>query len=178
LNINILVGSKNPGKIEGAKKAFSKFFNIKEISGVGVESGVRDEPVNEEILLGAENRVKNLKNYAKENNIKVDYYAAIESGITNKLGRWIIINIAYIEDKLGNKSWGTSSGFPVPDSLVDEIVNTDLGTVMDKIFNKKDLRSGAGGISLLTKGQISRIDLTCEAFVMALTQFVNKGKWN
>ena len=31
----------------------------------------------------AKNRVKNVKKYAKENNIKADYYIASEGGITN-----------------------------------------------------------------------------------------------
>lgn len=44
---------------------------------------------------------------------------------------------------------------------------------MDKIFSEHDLRSGKGGISFVTNGIISRIDLTKEAFIMALSQHVN-----
>ena len=84
--MKILIGTKNPGKIEGAKKAFDRYFENIEIIGVPVSSEVGDEPVNEEICLGARNRVKNLKKYAEENNIDVDYYIAVESGITNSLG--------------------------------------------------------------------------------------------
>ena len=45
---------------------------------------------------------------------------------------------------------------------------------MDNIFKQNDLRSGKGGISFLTKDKISRIDITKEAFIMALTQHINK----
>ncbi len=48
---------------------------------------------------------------------------------------------------------------------------------MDRIFNEDDLRSGKGGISLLTKGVMSRIDLTETAFIMALTQHINGEIW-
>ena len=48
---------------------------------------------------------------------------------------------------------------------------------MDRIFDKSDLRSSKGGISYLTKGKITRINLTTEAIVMALTQFINESIW-
>lgn len=75
------------------------------------------------------------------------------------------------------KASGTASGFPVPEKFVDRIIKEELGPVMDDIFDETDLKKGKGGISLLTKGVISRIDLTKEAFVMALTQFTN-DVWN
>ena len=48
---------------------------------------------------------------------------------------------------------------------------------MDKIFNETELRAGKGGINLLTKGKITRIDLTKQAFIMALTQYINGETW-
>ena len=75
--MKILIATKNPGKIEGAKRAFSKYFDDFEIIGIPVSSDVSDEPVNEEIYQGAKNRVNNLKKYAKENNIDIDYYISI-----------------------------------------------------------------------------------------------------
>ena len=124
--MKILIGTKNPGKIEGARQAFSKYFKDIEIEGISVDSEVGDQPINEEILQGAKNRVKNLKKHAKENNQKVDYYIASEAGITNLLGDWIDINAAVIEDSKGLQSVGTSQGFPIPDKYIDEIKETEL----------------------------------------------------
>lgn len=173
----ILIGTKNPGKIQGAKEAFENYFNDFNITGISVPSNVGEEPVDTEIYEGARNRVDNLIKYAKENNIDAEYFLGVESGITNLLGKWIIVNIAVIKDKNGYESWGTSPGFPVPSKYVNEIISTDLGKVMDKIFQENDLRSNKGGISFLTNGVISRIDQTKEAFVMALTQHINE-LWN
>lgn len=175
--MKVVIGSTNPGKIEGAKIAFAEYFKEFEIEGIKADSDVSDEPVNDEIYEGASNRVKNVRRIAKEQGKKADFYVAVESGITNKLGEWTIINIAVIEDKNGFKSWGTSAGFPVPQKYVEDIINTDLGKVMDKIFNEKELREGKGGIGLLTKDKITRIDLTKQAFIMALTQFINGEIW-
>lgn len=136
-----------------------------------------DQPVNLEIYNGARNRVDNSMEYAKENGLEYDYYVAIESGIANVLGRWEIVNIAVIKDKEGYESFGSSAGFPVPEKYVDKIIETDLGCVMDEIFNESELGKGKGGIGMLTKDNISRIELTKDAFIMALTQFVNGDKW-
>lgn len=175
--MKILIGTKNPGKIDGATRAFSHFFDNFSIDGVSVKSDVADEPVDKDIYNGARNRVNNLIDYAKNNNLDVDYFIGVESGITNLLGKYIIVNIAVIKDRNGYESWGTSPGFPVPDKYVDEIIDTDLGQVMDKIFKQHDLRSGNGGISFLTKNNITRIDQVEQAFTMALTQFINDDIW-
>lgn len=175
--MKILMGTKNPGKIEGARQAFEKYFDNVEIEGIPVNSDVGDQPVNEEILQGAKNRVKNLKKYAKNNNIKADYFVSSEAGITNLLGEWIDINCVVVENIEGLQSVGTSQGFPIPDKYIDEIKETELGKVMDKIFSGKELGKGKGGISFLTKDEVSRIDLTRNAFIMALTSYINGEIW-
>jgi len=175
--MKILIGSKNPSKIQGAKEAFEYFFDDVSIEGVSASSEVGEEPVNNEIYEGARNRVNNLIEYAKENALDVDYFLGIESGITNLLGKWIIINVSVVKDRNGYESWGTSSGFPVPDKYVEEIISTDLGNVCDKVFKQHGLRNNKGGVNFLTKGIINRIDLTREAFVMSLTQYIN-DVWN
>ena len=50
--MKVLIGTKNPGKIEGAKLAFEKYFDNIEIEGIPVESEVSNQPVNEEIFKG------------------------------------------------------------------------------------------------------------------------------
>lgn len=60
---------------------------------------------------------------------------------------------------------------------MDEIRATELGKVMDKIFKGQDLGKGKGGISFLTKDVISRIDLTRNAFIMALIKHINGDIW-
>lgn len=175
--MKILMGTKNPGKIEGARQAFEKYFDNIDIEGIAVESNVGAQPVNEEILQWAKNRIKNLKKYANNNNIKADFYIASEAGITNLLGEWIDINAVVIEDSKGFQSIGTSQGFPIPDKYIEEIKQTELGKVMDRLFRGKELGKGKGGISFLTKDEVTRIDLTRNAFIMALTRFINEDLW-
>lgn len=122
--------------------------------------------------------IQNLKKYCHENNRKADLYLSIESGITNSLGKWMITNIAIIEDNENFESCGTSPSFPVPDRLVKDVINTDLSQVMNSIFEKDDERHNhGGGIQLLTHNKVTRIDLTEMAFIMALTKYINEEKW-
>lgn len=175
--MKILIGTKNPGKIRGAELALQNYFDDFEIEGVSVDSGVGEQPVNDEIYEGALNRVNNLFQYAKENGIDADYFLSVESGITNQLGKWIIVSIAVVKNKNGYESWGTGAGFPVPEKLVEKIKANSLGKVMDELFDAHGLSMNKGGISYLTKNAISRIDLNKEAFTMAMVQYVNDF-WN
>lgn len=176
--MKVLIATKNQGKIEGAKRALENYFDNIEIQGIPVESDVSEQPVNDEIVNGVKNRVKNLKRYAQENNIEADLYLAIESGINNFFGSWIITNIALIEDNNDFESYGTSPSFPVPDRLAQDVIDTDLNQVMNKIFEKDNERHNkGGGIQLLTHDKVSRIDLTEMAFVMALTKSINENNW-
>ena len=173
--MKVLIGTKNPGKIEGAKRAFESYFEDVEVIGVKAESGVSEQPVGKETFIGARNRVDNVIAYAKENNISADYYVSIESGISDDLGFWAITNIAVIKNAKGEMSTGASESFPVPNKYVSTVINETLAPVMDKIFKESDLRSSTGGIGLLTHDKLTRIDLNTHAFIMALTPFVNSN---
>lgn len=175
--MRILIGTKNPGKIQGAKEAVKKYFDDFDIEGVSVESEVGEQPVNDEIYLGARNRVNNAIIYANENNIDVDYFLGIESGITNLLGKWMIVQIAVIKDKNGYEGFGTGPAFPIPEKYVNKIIENTFGKFMDNMFNKHDLGKSNGGISFFTHNEITRIDQTREAFIMALTPFINGEIW-
>ena len=161
--MKILIATKNQGKIEGAKRALSNYFDNIEIEGIPVESNVGEQP---------------LKLYAEKNNIKADLYLSIESGINNSLGRWMITNIAVIEDNFDFESYGASPSFPVPDRLAEDVIRTDLSQVMDKVLGEdKERHNQKGGIQLLTHNKVTRVDLTEMAFIMALTKYINGDTW-
>lgn len=76
------------------------------------------------------------------------------------------------------ESYGTSPSFPVPDNLVQKVLDTNLSVAMDTVLGEdKERHNHSGGIQLLTHNEISRIDLTEYAFIMALTKYINGEKW-
>ena len=175
--MKVLVGSTNQEKIDGARQAFNMYFDNVDVEGFSVESEVGIQPINAETLIGAKNRVKNLKEFAKKNNIKADYYVASEGGITNLLGEWIDIQCAVIESKDGLQSVGVSQGFQIPDKYIEEIKNTEFKIVMEKVFKDVEPDFKKRGIISLTKYKVSRTDLTKDAFVMALIKHINGEIW-
>ena len=176
--MKVFIATTNAGKIEAAKKAMDRFFDDVEIVGYKTASGVPDQPVNLEIYQGAKNRVKNLKEFAKQNNLHADLYISVESGITDSLGRWMITNIAVVEDESGFESYGTSPSFPVPERYVEDIIKYDLSQVMNNVLGKDEERRNHGGaIEMLTHGNLSRIDISEMAFVMAMTKYINGDTW-
>ena len=173
-----LIGSKNQGKIESARQALSIYFEDVEVIGINVSSDVSEMPVDDEIYIGARNRIANLKKYAKESNIEVDFFMSAESGIFKINPGWVICNAVAIENKEGVTSYGTGPQFPVPESLVDDVIKLGLSEVMNNIFGEDEERHNrGGGIQMLTHGEISRIDSTKIAFIMALTKYINEDKW-
>ena len=172
-----IIGTANPGKIEGAKQALEAYFDSVEIEGYKASSGVGDQPVSEETKEGARNRALNAKEYAEENGIEADLFMGIESGIIELYGTWFIANAAVVIDKDGYESTGYGPSFPVPSQYVEDIIKTDFGQVVSKIFHQQDLGKSVGGIDSITHHSISRIDITRDAFIMALTQHAN-DYWN
>ena len=131
-HIKILIGSNNKAKIEGAKLAFEKYFSDFEIISKDIQSGVNEQPINDEILLGARNRIKGLK----ELNLKYfDFYISSEAGLILIGDLFVNINMGVIEDINGYESIGTSQGFMVPKSRIEEIKSKSLGVIMDEIFH-------------------------------------------
>lgn len=176
--MKILVGSKNASKIEGVKIAFSKFFDNLEVEGVDVESEVSNQPVNAETMQGAKNRVKNLKAYAANNNLNIDYYVAVESGLIDVWGDPAIINACFMEDSNGLTSYGYSAGFPIPEGRFNDVATKGLSGVIDEVFNSAPQQGPKvlGGIHKLTNGVMGRQEFAVNSCIMALTRFLH-SEW-
>lgn len=174
--MKILIASINPTKIEGARKAFESYFSDIQIQGIEVPSGVPEQPFNDEIYVGALNRVQNLMNYAVIHHLEADYFISIESGVINTFGQWSVLSVAVIKNKAGQESWGASPAYPLPKRYIPAIKESNLSVIMEKLFSHQESQKN-GGINYLTHGQITRTDLCKTAFIMALTSFIIHDIW-
>jgi len=64
--VKVLVGSRNPVKLEVAEEAFSKYFAEVEIIGLEVRSKVSHQPIAKEAFEGARNRALELRKINQE----------------------------------------------------------------------------------------------------------------
>lgn len=77
-------------------------YNDIKITPIDVPSQVSSKPINEETLIGAQNRNKNLYKYCQENNIDFDLLISIESGYEQVNNIYFIVTYASIIDNKNN----------------------------------------------------------------------------
>ncbi|UJF19726.1 inosine/xanthosine triphosphatase [Vibrio sp. SS-MA-C1-2] len=166
---NIVVSSLNPAKFSAVEAAFKQVFPDIElnIEGVSVNSGVPDQPMNnEETLLGANNRVDNAI-LAKPN---ADFYVGLEGGIDNQTTfAWMVI-----ESATKKRSQSRSASLPLPPKAIDMVHGgLELGDVMDIMFQQKNIKQKGGAMGLLTDGVLSRSAVYHQALILALVPFIH-----
>ena len=110
--MKVLVGSKNPTKINATKRAFSKYWKNVEVMARDIESSVSDMPTTDkECIQGAINRAKNA--ITKE----VDFSVGAEGGALDTKYGMFVFAWAAILDKNGNIGLGNSGRFLIPEKL-------------------------------------------------------------
>jgi inosine/xanthosine triphosphatase len=175
----ILVGSKNPVKIESVNEAFLNYFPNLEVRGINVNSGVPDQPINEDTFGGAKNRADELFRLNNETNLGANYMVGIEGGIMKICGNWFSFGCICIRNKDGKISFGTSSHFPLPEQIIDELLKgIELGKVIDNLTDQSNSKQKTGAIGFLTKNIITRRDLYTQGIITALIPFLNPELFN
>ncbi len=169
---NIIVGSKNPVKIEAVKEAFSRFFSPLEIKSVEVSSDVPPQPVGDEIWNGARNRAYNLYNLRKERDNT--FFVGIEGGIYKFPYGWFELGVTCIISESGKTTFGGAPFFPLPSHITKRLLRgEELSTVLDEILSTKDIGKKEGAIGYFSKGVVLRKDLYIQSTIMALIPFLN-----
>lgn len=172
--VKILVGSKNPVKIESVKEAFSHYFDNVEVIGVKVNSNVPDQPINEQTFDGAKNRALELKKKNDEESIDADFFVGIEGGIIQIYKKWFAFGGMCILNSKGKMGFGMSPHFELPENVAKELVaGTELGIIADRISKQTNVKQKQGMIGILTKGKMSRKNLYVPGLITALVPLLN-----
>ncbi len=174
--MKILVGSTNPVKINSVREAFSKYYSDIEVKGLKVNSGMPSQPIGEETFIGAENRAKECKKINDEKNLNFDFFVGIEGGIENKHNRWFCYGVVCIIDKNGKKGFGTSLWYPLPEEVMNKILNEKigLGSAMDELEHSKNIKQKNGAVGILTNNKITRTDINVQGIIGAMIPFIKK----
>ncbi len=163
----VAVASNNPAKVTAVEQCFSEVFpeRIVNVKGYVSCSGVRAQPLSaEETWLGAENRIRDLKN-----NVEADFYVAIEAGLDGEMTfAWMLIQHG---TKVG-KARSASLMLP-PQALALLASGAELGDVMDQLFGTQNIKQAGGAIGLLTQNRLSRASVYQQALILALIPFLN-----
>ena len=170
--MKILVGTKNPVKIKAVEEAFSLYFDSIEVIGVSVDSGVSDQPINDETYIGAQNRAKELQFINKRQKLNAEFFIGIEGGIQQTNNKWFAFGCMCIIHKSGKTSFGTSAHFELPEIVTEQLLNgKELGHVMDDIMKEENTKQKGGAIAYFTSGRMSRKELYIPGLISALVPF-------
>jgi inosine/xanthosine triphosphatase len=113
--MKIVLASTSAVKIEACKKAFSDFSDVNIVTAK-VSSHVREQPLNEETLTGAFNRISAARRAVPD----ADLYISIESGLFEEKGTYVDRAIVIIAEKEGQKYTVRGEGVEFPGPSVEE----------------------------------------------------------
>ncbi|MBT4352286.1 inosine/xanthosine triphosphatase [archaeon] len=169
--MKVIVGSKNPVKIEATKKAFSYYFDDVIVIGVSVNSDVSEMPKSEkECILGAKNRINNIKE-------ECDFKVGLEGGMERTEHGDFLMGIAAVTNGI-DVSIGSSPRFVLPKKLGDDFFKTQTPDVVaDDFFNVEKIGKKQGSVGFFTNGVVDRSKFLELAIIMALTKFIHKKKY-
>lgn len=169
----VIVASENPVKISVAKRAFSMVYPELEVEFISVksDSGVPDQPMNDETEQGAMNRL----NFIKEKYPEADFWISQEGGLFEEGER--LYNRAWmaVSDKDGYIAKSSTPSFCIPAKITEYIRDgMELGHANDKFFNTVDSKHGLSAVGYLTDGLYDRENYYLQAVVIALSELKHK----
>ncbi len=169
--MKIVVGSKNPAKVEAVREILQDYPHLKDaiVEGIEIDSMVGDQPKSlTEVLTGAMNR-------ARGGFEECEYSIGLESGLMEvpftKSGHMDVCACAIFDGT--EFHLGLSSGWEFPDKEINRLImeeGLDMAQAINKVGLVSDpaIGSGQGAIGILTKGRLDRKAYTKEALRTAL----------
>jgi len=168
----IAIGTKNPAKVEGVKRAFSKYYADLELRPVDSNSVTKAQPKGlEDMASGAMARAK----FALSR-VGGDFGVGVEAGIFTIGDVYFDNQVAVITDKSGKASLGHSAGFPLPRGAMEKLFRDgrELERWAEEVSGIDQIGDKGGIIQYLTKGKISRTDLTEQCVTTALVPWLHR----
>jgi inosine/xanthosine triphosphatase len=162
----VAVGTKNPAKIEGVKRAFAKYYKDVEVRPVDSSKVARTQPKGlDEMAAGATARAKYALSVAGG-----DFGVGVEAGIFTIGLVYFDNQVGAIADRSGKVSLGHSAGYMLPREAMEELFREgkELERWAEKVSGISEVGDKGGLVNFLTKGTVTRADLTEQCIVMAL----------
>lgn len=172
--MKIIVGSKNPTKVDAVREVFSTLFPELDVIGMEVSSDISDQPLSmSETIRGAVNRAKNAF-------VDCDMSIGIEGGLMEvpySHSGYMQFEACVLFD--GTNSYlGFSGAFAVPKDVIETIKNEgiNLSAALKKhgYTEHEYVGHDQGLIGILTKGKIDRKMYNIHALELMLAHYKNK----
>jgi inosine/xanthosine triphosphatase len=168
----VAVGTKNPAKVEGIRRAFAKYFPDVELRPVDSSSVARAQPKGlEEMVEGATARARLALSRAGG-----DFGVGVEAGIFTLAGVYFDNQQAAIVDPSGKVSLGHSAGYMLPKRAMEQMFKEgkELERWAESVSGIDEVGDKGGLVQHLTKGKMTRTDLTEQCVTTALIPWLHR----
>ena len=182
IRLRVVVGSRNPVKVEAARLGVQRAFPGAEIEAVpvAVPSGVPNQPMDdEETRRGARGRADAATRAVPE----ADFWIGMEGGLDELRSAsnhdperdrlfayaWVAVRRrgpdGHDVPRLGESR---TANFELPPKVVELVRGgLELGEADDQVFGRNDSKSEEGAVGLLTRGLVTRAELYAPAVLLA-----------
>ena len=172
--MKIIVCSMNPVKISAAKAAFQTYFSNLEIKPLDLSSNlsVIKQPMSSKETLNA--AIKRVEVAQKIET--ADYYISMEGGIDLDQYGCFLTWYVCIGNNKGKKSIAGGGRMPLPKTIFRELQENkkmELGDIMDRITQEKNIKQKGGSTAIFTGNHIMREDVFVRESIMALIPFTS-----
>jgi len=164
------IGSTNPAKVSAVRSALGTLAPACAVVAIAVPSGVGHQPIGDVATrAGALERARGALAASG-----ADIAFGLEGGVELDGGRvWLLSWVAAI-DPAGREGYASGLRMLLPPALATGLrAGTELGTLIDDLFNVTDSKSGSGAIGLLTGGAVSRTDAFADLVAMSLAPWIH-----
>ncbi len=168
----VAVGTKNPAKVEGIKRAFAKYFPGTEVRPVDSSSVAKAQPRGlDEMTAGATARARYALSKAGG-----DFGVGVEAGIFTIGDVYFDNQVAAIVGGDGKVSLGHSSGYMLPKDAMEKLFKDgrELERWAEEVSGIDEVGDKVGLVHYLTKGEMNRAELTEQCVVTALIPWLHR----
>ena len=162
----ISVGTKNPAKIEGVRRAFARYFPDIQLHPVDASSVAKAQPKGlDEMTAGATARARFALSTGGG-----DFGVGVEAGIFTIGEVYFDNQVGAIVDSKGLVSLGHSAGYMLPREAMEKLFSEgkELERWAEEVSGINQVGDKGGLINFLTKGKMTRADLTEQCVMTAL----------
>ena len=143
----LFLASLNKAKVEATKQVFDNFCVVP----IEVKLDISQPLSEEETILCAKKRASLLEG---------GYRLGLEAGVTKILDKCFLVNYGVLIDPEGNEYYAGGTYLELPKEIEEELYQNhlELKDAMIKHFGNV-LKETGGAIEVLTKGEVSRVDI-------------------
>lgn len=165
----IAVGSTNPVKIAAVRTVAARAFPGAEVTGVGIDSGISEQPWgDEETRRGALNRAQAVLAATGS-----DLGVGLEGGVLETEMGLMTCAWCVIVDRGERLGVGGGVHMLLPPSVAQALrAGDELGPAMDRLTGQHNTKQAQGAVGILTGGLSNRQSAYGQLVAMALAPFV------